>query len=358
MSPMFVPGPVDVSEEVLQAQTQAMIPHRTPEFEEIFRNADINARPLFGTKDNRVFITASSGTGMHEATVRNLVSGKMLSCVNGAFSNRWHQVAETNGKQPDILELDWQQPVTAEVVADKIKGQQYDIITIVHNETSTGLLNPVGEVAAAVREVAPDTLICVDAVSSLSGAPVKMDEWGVDVILTSSQKCLALPPGLSLCAVSERAMAKAADVPQRGWYFDFLRMEKHRTTNSTPATPAMSLVFALAKQLERIAQEGLENRFARHAAMAERTQKWALARGFGLYAPEGYRSPTVSTVENTLDIDLKALGNFLLERDMRIASGYGALKGRTFRIGHMGELTVDDVDVLLAAIDQFVEETK
>jgi aspartate aminotransferase-like enzyme len=353
MTPMFVPGPVDVNEEILAAQAQPMLPHRSAEFEEIFHRAEGKARRVFCT-ETRVFILASSGTGMQEAAVRNLVSGKMLSCVNGAFGMRWHDVAVTNGKDTDLLEIDWKEPITPERVGDALKGKHYDILTVVHNETSTGLMNPIEEIAAAVHEISPDTLVCVDAVSSLSGARLEMDAWGLDLVLTSSQKCLALPPGLALGGVNDRAMAVAEETKDRGWYFDFLRMEKHRTKNSTAATPALSLIFALDKQLDRILEEGLENRFARHSAMAERAQSWALENGLDLFAPQGYRSQTVTTIENKRGIDVGALNAFLMARGMRIAGGYGPIKESTFRIGHMGELTLDDLNALLAAMEEYL----
>ena len=353
MSPMFVPGPVDVAEDVLQAQTHPMIPHRSEEFETVFHRAEQKARHLFYTQ-YRVFITASSGTGLQEAAARNLAKESVLACVNGAFGKRWAEVAETNGKQVTILEAEWGRPIDPQAVAEALRQRHYDIITVVHNETSVGLENPIKDIAAAAREASPDTLICVDAVSSLGGAKIEMDAWGLDMVLTSSQKCLALPPGLALGAVSDRAMARAEEVPNRGWYFDFVRLEKHRLKDSTPATPAVSLVFALDYQLDRILAEGLENRFARHAAMAERVQSWALARGLDLFAAEGYRSKTVTAVLNTHGLDVGEMNAFLMARDMRIANGYGPLKGKTFRIAHMGELQMADIDRLLAALDEFL----
>jgi aspartate aminotransferase-like enzyme len=353
MAPLFVPGPVDVDPEVLAAQTQAMLPHRSAEFEEIFHRAEGKARKLFFTQ-NRVFITASSGTGLQEAAVRNFANARLLSCANGAFGNRWYDVAISNGKQADKLDVEWGTPVTPELVAEALKGKDYEILTVVHNETSTGLENPVGEIAAAVREVSPETLVCVDAVSSLSGAKIETDAWGLDFVLTSSQKALAIPPGLGLAATSDRALERAADVANRGWYFDLVRMEKHRTKNSTPATPATSLINAFDYQLDRILEEGIEARFDRHAAMAERVHTWALENGFGLFAAEGYRSKTVTTVANNREVDFAALNAFLMERGMRLANGYGALKGKTFRIAHMGELNMDDINALLAAIEEFL----
>lgn len=351
MSPLFVPGPVDVNEEVLQAQTKAMIPHRSAEFEEVFHRAESKMRQIFRT-EHRVFINASSGTGMQEAAVRNLVGEKMLSCANGAFGLRWHDVAKSNGKKADLLETDWKEPITSEKVAEALDGQNYEIITLVHNETSTGLMNPIKEIAATVREVSPNTLICVDAVSSLSGAQLEMDEWGLDLVLSSSQKCLALPPGLGFVAVNDRTIEKAKVVENRGWYFDFLRLEKHRINNSTPATPAVSLIFALDLQTDRILAEGIEARWDRHSAMAEKTQAWALSNKFDLYSPESFRSQTVTAIEHH-GFDFKAANAFLIERGMRMASGYGSLKESVFRIGHMGELTVEDLDKLFAALEEF-----
>jgi aspartate aminotransferase-like enzyme len=353
MAPLFVPGPVDVHPEVALAQTYPMMPHRSAEFEDIFHGAEKKSRPLFGTQF-RVFLTASSGTGLQEAAVRNFANHTVLCCSNGAFGDRWYDVASTNGKDADKIEAPWGHPIDPNQVAIALKTKKYEILTIVHNETSTGLANPIAEIAAAARKVSPDTLVCVDAVSSLSGVEFKMDEWGIDFILTSSQKALALPPGLGLAATSDRALARAETVKNRGWYFDLLRLEKHRTKNSTPATPPISLIYALETQMDRIIAEGLHNRFRRYAEMADRVQQWALNRGFGLFAAEGYRSKTVTTIENTRNLDVAALNKEIGLRDMRIAAGYGNLKQKTFRIAHMGELEMKDIDELLAAIDKFM----
>lgn len=354
MPRMFVPGPVDVADEVLQAQARPMLPHRSKEFEEIYRGAAEKASKLFFTQ-YRVFLTASSGTGLQEAAIRNFVQRRVLSCVNGAFADRWYEVAISNGKEAEKLAFEWDEPIDPQRVAETVKKGQFEAITIVHNETSTGMQNPVKEVAEAVRAVAPDTLILVDAVSSLGGAKIEMDAWGLDMVLTSSQKCLALPPGLALGAVSDRAMKKAEKVENRGWYFDLVRMEKHRLKDSSPATPAMSLIYALDFQLDRIFAEGLENRFARHSAMAKRVQDWAEAHGLLIYAPEGFRSQTVTTIKNERGIEIAHLNAFLKEHGMRIANGYGPLKNVTFRIAHMGETQMSDIEDLLKAMEEFLQ---
>ena len=353
MSPMFVPGPVDVATDVLQQQAKAMLPHRSKDFEAIFQRCIDKARQIFFT-ESRVFIMTNSGSGAQEACVRNLAREKVLSCVNGAFSNRWFTVATANGKQASKIEVPMGQGITPAMVAEALAQKAYELITIVHNETSTGVMNPVREIAEVVHQVSPDTLIAVDAVSSLSGARIEMDAWGIDALFTSSQKCLALPPGLALCAVNERAMERAKSVPNRGWYFDFVLLEKHRNKDSTPMTPAMSLIFALDYQLDRILAEGLDNRFARHSAMAQRSTQWAGAKGWPLLAPEGFRSQTLTVVTNPPEFDCADFNKFLAGRNMRLANGYGDLKGKTFRIAHMGEIQLSDLENLLSAFDEYL----
>ena len=354
MPHMFVPGPVDVADEVLQAQAAPMLPHRSKEFEATYRRASEKAQQLFYTQ-YRVFLTASSGTGLQEAAIRNFVDKRVLSVVNGAFADRWYEVAVSNGRDAEKLAFEWDTPASPERIADTVRAGGFEALTVVHNETSTGMQNPVKEIGEAVRAIAPDTLILVDAVSSLGGTKIEMDAWGLDMVLTSSQKCLALPPGLGLGAVSDRAMEKAKSVQNRGWYFDLLRMEKHRLKDSSPATPAMSLIFALDLQLDRILAEGLDNRFARHSAMAKRVQDWAEAHDLSMYAPEGYRSQTVTTIKNERNIKVSDLNAFLKQREMRIAGGYGPIKESTFRIAHMGETQMEDIAKLLEAMEEYLQ---
>jgi aspartate aminotransferase-like enzyme len=352
---MFVPGPVDVDPDVLEAQAKPMIPHRTAEFNEFFRGTEAKLKQVFLT-ENRIFQPPATGSGMQEAGIRNLAQKDVLSCVNGAFSERWYNVAVTNGKQADRVEATWGEPILPDALAEALKQKSYEAVTIVHNETSTGVMNPLKELAQVVHDLSPDTLILVDAVSSLGGAKIETDAWGLDFVLTSSQKCFALPPGMSFAAVSDRALEKAETVDNRGWYFDLLRLEKHRIKNSTPMTPSMSLIWALNAQLDKMLAEGMDARFARHAAMAERVQSWGIENGMPPLAPEGYRSMTVSTLKNERGVDIPALNAFLLTKGMRIANGYGDLKNQTFRIAHMGQTQMHHVDELLAAFETFLEE--
>ena len=356
MAHMFVPGPVDVAPEVLQAMAQPMLPHRGKEYEAIHRRAAEKAQQIFYTQ-YRVFIGTHSGSGMQETGIRNLVEKDVLSCVNGAFSQRWYDVAVSNGKNADRLDFEWGKAVSPDALRDALKKKHYEAVTIVHNETSTGVESPLKELAAVVREVSPDTFILVDAVSSLAGSKIEMDAWDVDFLLTSSQKCLALPPGLSLAGVNDRAMEKAAKVQNRGWYFDLLLMEKHRIKNSTAMTPIIPLVYALDFQLDRILAEGLDARFARHAAMSQRVYDWAEAHGMTPYADASCRSKTVATIGNDRNLNISDLNKFLMEKyQIRIANGYGDLKDKTFRIATMGETTLQDVDTLLAGMEAFMAQ--
>jgi len=352
---MFVPGPVDVAPEVLAAQAKPMLPHRSKDFEAIFRRTEEKARQLFYTQ-YRIFQGTHSGSGMQEAGVRNLAASTVLATINGAFSKRWYDVAVANGKQVDKLDVPWGEPILPDQLAAALKAKFYEAVTIVHNETSTGVMNDVKALCEVVQQVSPDTMILVDAVSSLGGTKIEMDAWGIDFLMTSSQKCLALPPGLSLGAVSDRAMKKAESVPNRGWYFDFLLLEKHRLKDSTPMTPVMPLIFALDLQLDRILAEGLEARFARHAAMSQRFDSWAEANGMPVVAAPAYRSHTVCTVQNARGWDISALNKFLLTKGMRIANGYGDWKDKTYRVATMGETQLSDVENLIAAMEEFMKQ--
>jgi len=353
---LFIPGPVEVRPQILAAQTLPMIGHRSPEYAELHARIIPKVRPLFGVA-GRVFIVTASGSGLHEAAVRNCVGHRCLCLVNGAFGARWHQVALANGKQADALEAVWGAAIRPEQVDAQLKTGNYDAITLVFNETSTGVLNPLPEISEVVRQY-PDVLLLVDAVSAAGGVEIRADEWGVDVCLTSSQKALALPPGLALCSVSDRAMARAESIPHRGWYFDFLAYEKYAAKNHTPATPAISLMQALDVQLDAIAAEGWEARFARHLQLMRQVDAWVDANGFGFFAEAGYHSPTVTAVRNTRGIDVGALNTYLRERGMLISDGYGPLRGETFRIAHMGDVTEGDVSTLLEAVSDFLERER
>ncbi len=354
---LFIPGPTDVLPQVLAAQDAPMIGHRSDEFEALFAKVQEQLKQLYYTKD-RVYVLAASGSGLHEAAIRNAVSKRVLCFVNGAFSERWYTCAANCDKEAIRVDVEWNTAVKADIVTAALTKALQDgpveAITVVHNETSTGVTSPVGEVAAAVRALSPDTLVMVDAVSSFGGTRIPFDQWGLDLCLASSQKALALPPGLAFCAVSDRLLEKAKSVKGRGWYFDFINLEKSLQKSTTPATPAISLMRALTVQLDIIFAEGLDQRFARHQHLAEKTQRWAVDQDFTLMAEAGYRSPTVTNIANTRQVNIGALNKHLATQDMEISDGYGTYKGKAFRIAHMGEVNESDLDRLFMTMEEYL----
>ncbi len=352
---LFIPGPTHVRQEILDAQTAPMIGHRAPEYAELQGEIRPKLQKLLYT-EQPVFIYASSGTGVMEGSIRQAVrpGKRALVTVCGAFSDRWYQIAVANGVPTDRVDVAWGEGVTPEVVDEALSRGDYDALTVTFNETSTGVMNPLGEIAALVREKYPETVLLVDAVSGMAGAKIPFDAWGLDVVLASTQKCFALPPGLAVAAVSERMLARAAEVPNRGYYFDFLNMLKYYKKDQTPATPAISLIRALNQQLDDIMAEGLEARWARHLEMAETVRTWA-RKHFALFPDERFLSNTVTTVKNTRGISVADLNKALGERGAMISNGYGKqLREKTFRIAHMGDLTVADIQWLLGLIDDIL----
>jgi predicted phosphoserine aminotransferase len=352
---LVIPGPVEVRPEILDAQTEWMIGHRSTAFADLFARIQAKLRKAFLT-ESRVFLIGASGTGLWEGASRNCIRDdkKVLHLTGGAFSERWAEISKANGKQVDVINVEWGQAHTPDMVADALKKETYDAVAFVHNETSVGVTNPVKDIAAVIRENNPDTLVLVDSVSGFLGAELRVDEWGIDVALTSSQKAFALPPGLAFAAVSDRVLERAAQIPYRGYYFDFIEIDKLGQKNNTPSTPPVSLMFAADHQLDDIMAEGLENRWARHLQMRDRTTEWANSRGFGVFAQEGYWSPTVTAVDNKRGIDVDAMAKFMSGKDFSMDKGYGKVKGKTFRIAHMGDMQPAVLEEVLSGLDEFI----
>ncbi len=349
---LFIPGPTHVRDEILQAQTVGMVGHRSKEYSKLQNEVTPKLQKLLYT-DQRVYLFAASSSGVMEGAVRQASTKRVLNTVCGAFSKRWHQMTQANGVPCDKLEVPMGQAVTPELVDEALSKGDYDALTLTHNETSTGIMNPVQATAAMVREKYPDVLILVDAVSSMAGVKIEFDAWGLDVCLAGTQKCFAVPPGLALCAVSERARERALQVPNRGHYFAWDQMDKKYEAGQTPATPAISLIQALDRQMDDILAEGLDERFARHTQMAEIVREWARTN-FGLYGDERYLSNTVTNVENTRGISVASLNEELGKRGAMISNGYGDLKEKCFRIGHMGDHQVADIRWLLDQINDIL----
>jgi aspartate aminotransferase-like enzyme len=349
---LFIPGPTHVRDKILQAQAAPMIGHRAKEYSNLQLEVTPKLQQLLYTQQ-RVYLYASSSTGVMEGAVRQASTQRVLNTVCGAFSKRWHQITAANGVPCNKVEVMMGQAVTPELVDKALSGGDYDAVTVVMNETSTGVLNPVKDIAALVREKHPDVLILVDAVSCMAGVKIEFDAWGLDVCLAGVQKCFALPPGLTVCAVSDRARERALQVKHPGHYFSYAQMDKRYEKGQTPATPAISLIQALNQQMDDILAVGLENRWKRHQEMAAYVQNWA-RRTFALYSDERYLSPTVTNVENTRSISVADLNAELGKRGAMISNGYGDLKEKCFRIAHMGDLTMDDMRWLTAQIEDIL----
>ncbi len=347
----FLPGPTEVRPQILEAMLQPMIGHRVAEMEELMGRMQPRLRAVFQT-ERPVYVAASSATGFMEGAVRNGARRRVLSLVNGAFSERFFQIARSTGLDADPLEVQWGKPHTPDMLENALSRGIYDAVTVVHSETSTGVLNPIAELAEVTRR-AGDVVLLVDSVSALGGADFRTDAWGVDLVLTGSQKCLALPPGLAFCVAQRHILERAQSKNDRGVYFDFLEFERNILKNQTPNTPAVSLFYALAAQLESIEHEGLQNRFDRHASMARRVYAWVDGmreeHGVDLHvlAPEGYRSPTVTCITVPEGWTGPQVAAAVAARGFTIATGYGAMRDGTFRIGHMGDHTMNRLDLLL-----------
>ncbi len=353
---LFIPGPIAVSEKTLRAMAQPMIGHRSADFVALYQSLQGDLRALFGTQD-AVYLSTSSAWGSMEGSIRNVVLKKVLTCMNGAFSDKWNDVALRCGKQAGALRFEWGQPVDPEAVRRELATGDYDAITLIHNETSCGCMSDLPALMAVIRQF-PDVISVVDVVSSFSAMALPKDELGVDIMITGSQKALALPPGLSLLSVSKRALERAGGVAGRGYYFDLVEFQKNHENGMTPSTPVIPLIYALQSKLEDIRAEGLGARYARHARLNRAVREWGLAKGFRLFPAEGRGSVTLNCFANTLGLDLAALNKTLkAKHHLVIDGGYGKLKGKTFRISNMGDETDETIAALIAALDSALAET-
>jgi len=349
---LFIPGPVEVDEELRKIMARPLIGHRNPVFVAEVKAVCTKLKDVFLTRATTLFENAPA-TALMEAGIRNLVNQRVLHLSCGAFSERWGKISESCGREIDTIATRWGQATDPAALREKLRAadEPYEAVTITHNETSTGVINPLAELAAVVREESPDTLILVDAVSSLAGAELRFDDWDLDLAFAGTQKCLALPPGLCVYAVSDRALKKAESVEQRGWLLDFHRAKKGLADGKTVATPCVPLVFALNRQLDRIAAEGLEKRWARHLEMREVTTNWATQHKFEFFVDEPHRSPTVTALRAS-GRDVVALAEQAAAAGFAMDKGYGTLKGLTFRIGHMGDHSIAGLRELFAVLEQ------
>ncbi|MCX7702492.1 MAG: alanine--glyoxylate aminotransferase family protein [Planctomycetota bacterium] len=349
----FIPGPVAVDKTVLDAMGRQPLYHRSSEMHSILEEVNENLRWLFRTS-GKVFIATASASAVMEASLRNLVTTHALCVVNGSFGQLWQKMARSNGIRATALHFENGRAAEPERIAEELKRNYYDVVTVVHTESSTGVQNPLEAIAAVVK-LHSNTLLVVDAVSSLLTTPLDVDGLGIDVCITASQKGLALPPGLAIFSVSEQALRRASKVENRGYYLDFLRFRDYEKLSETPNTPAVNLIYALAVRLKSLRKSGIGAEIRKCEEMAEICREWAKQR-FALFPDERYAASALTVVKNTKSVSIPELNQFLRQRGFEIADGYRELKGQTFRISHMGAVSKESLSSLLDSIDSFLKE--
>jgi predicted phosphoserine aminotransferase len=353
---LFIPGPVMVVEDVLQQLARPTLGHRLKEYAQLHEETVGMLKQILFTEQN-VFLSTSSASGIWEASIRNCVDfdETVLATCCGAFSDKWASVAKSCGRNVDELKVEWGKATTPELIDEKLATGKYAAITLVYNETSTGLMNPVYEISEMMKAKYPDVLVFVDAVSGMVGLPIEFDKLGWDVVFASVQKAFAIPPGLTVFAVSKRALEKSKKVPYRGYYFDFQAFAKSAEKNQTPTTPAIPHIMALNYQCKKLTAEGMENVWARHKQMGDFVRGWAKER-FDVFCEDKYASNTLTTVKNTKGINVGDVIKAVQQKHNTVfGNGYGDLKEKTFRIAHMGDITLDDLKELTAWIDDEVK---
>ncbi|HEY1174240.1 MAG TPA: alanine--glyoxylate aminotransferase family protein [Verrucomicrobiae bacterium] len=351
---LHIPGPVEVNEKTWQAFRSPMIGHRSQGFKDLYGKIQPQLQTLLGTKQ-LVYLSTSSAWGVMEGSLRNLVTKKVLNCMKGAFSDKWLDVSKRCGKDAEGLQSEWGSPIRAEAIDKKLATGQFDALTLIHNETSTGTMSPLEEIAA-LKQKYPDVMFIVDAVSSMTAVPLNFDKLGIDVLLAGTQKAFALPPGLTVFTASPAALAKAATVKDRGYYFDFVEFDKNAKESMTPSTPSISHIYALGSKLDEFFAEGLDARYARHLKLNMATRAWAAKHGFNLFPDAGFESVTLTCINNGAKpggrtVDIAKLQKLVKEQGFLIDGGYGKIKGTTFRISNMGDETEATMNTLYTALD-------
>jgi aspartate aminotransferase-like enzyme len=348
-----VPGPTPVPEEVARAGARPMVNHRGPEFAAVMSEVVEGLKPFFGTTSDPLLLTCS-GTGGLEAAIVNMLSpgDEVLSVTGGVFGDRFADIAQAFGATVRRLQSDWGTASSPIAVADALQAHPgVKAVLLTHNETSTGVTNDVLSLVEAVRRDAlPDRLVLVDGVSSIGALPFSQDGWDVDVAITGSQKAWMSPPGLTMIGVSERAWDEHARATMPRFYLDFSKARKNADKRTTPFTPAVGVVRALQQALQLMSAEGLESIFARHRRIGERLREGVGGLGLELFAEPSAASDTVTAVRVPAGTDASRLIGGMRKRGVVVASGQEWLKGAIFRVGHMGFVDDQDIDLVLAAL--------
>jgi aspartate aminotransferase-like enzyme len=353
-----VPGPTPIPDAVREAQARPMINHRGPEFGELLRETTAGLGRLIGT-DGEVFLLTGSGTGSLEAAVVNVLSpgDRVLGVSIGAFGDRFAKIAEIFGAAVDRLEFDWGTAADpARLGAHLAAEAPYRAVLLTHNETSTGVANPLRELVATARGASGDPLVLVDGISGLGAMPFEMDAWGVDLVVSASQKAFMASPGIAIAAVGARAREAEADARMPRYYWDFHEARTWAEKGQTPWTPAVSVLYGLRIGVANLEAEGRERTWARHTALAAGTAAGLEALGLRLVAAPEARSPTVTAAWLPDGLEWATLGAAMRSRGLVVAGGQGKWTGKILRVGHMGEVSWAEIDQTLAVMaDALVE---
>ena len=356
---LHIPGPVEVSEATWRAMSTAMIGHRSKDFQHLYAKIQPQLQELLGTQ-RLVFLSTSSAWGIMEGAIRNLAQTKLLCCMCGAFSDKWLNIAERCGIEAEGLQVDWGSPILPEAIDTRLATGEFDTLTLVHNETSTGVMNPLEDIAA-LKAKYPDVMFIVDSVSSMTAVPLQFDQLDIDVLLAGTQKAWAMPPGLAVFVCSEAALSRAEKTKGRGYYFDFLEFQKNAEKNMTPSTPSITHINGLSHKLDEFFDEGIDNRYARHSTTNKMSREWAAKHGFTLFPEADYESITLTCINNGAKeggtvVDVPKLQGLMKEKGILIDGGYGKLKGQAFRLSNMGDETEETMGKLFTALDWTMEQ--
>jgi len=342
---LFTVGPVWVNHEVLKEMEHQMFSHRSDIYENLQKNVVEKTKNLMKTK-NDVFIFTSSSTGVMETCARNFVKEKVLCLSCGAFGDRFAKIFELNGKKVQKLSVEWGMPNTPDAVDAALAESDAEAVAIIHNETSTGLMNPIKEIGRVCKKYG--VLYFVDTVSSMGGAEINVDDFGIDVCFFGVQKCMAVPPGLAIASVSKKAIDKAEEVENKGFYFNITVLKEYLDKGTTPYTPPIPQMFALDKSLDLAFKEGIENRIERHKKCSSFVREGVKDMGFEIFPDEKYASQTLTCVDfskmkTTHNFNVNEMFAKMKSKGFVLANGYGKIKDRTFRIGNMGNVSTGDV---------------
>ena len=339
---LFIPGPTHVPENIMKILSTPQIGHRTEEISELIQSIIIDIKDVLYT-NNKIYLVSHSATGLWEMGLKNSVQKGVLHCVNGAFSSKWVKVSESCNYKYNTINYEWGKAVKVDDIDRMLSSGDYDVLAMVHNETSTGVMSDLSEISNLMKSKYPDILWLVDAVSSMAGIKIELDKLGIDFILSSTQKAWGLPAGFSICAVSDKMLNKSRNIKNKGYFLDLEVYENYFSKFQTPSTPSIPHLFGLREVLNIIKKEGLNNRWERHKEMKNYVINWAKSKGQNLFSEKDCHSNTITCIENTQNWDIDKIYNRLLHNGYRMDRGYGNLRGKAFRIPHMGNIYMNDL---------------